>query len=72
MVSYYFFFVFADGSELGRLEAVTMGLRERQDQAWRLREWCNRESEGENPVEERERERERERVLVKFKFGKLK
>ena len=30
MVSYYFFFVFADGSELGRLEAVMTRLRKRQ------------------------------------------
>ena len=30
MVSYYFFFVFADGFELGRLEAVMTWLRERQ------------------------------------------
>ena len=30
MVSYCFFFVFANGSELGRLEMMTTGLRESQ------------------------------------------
>ena len=51
-----FFFVFADGSKLGMLEAVTTGLRERQRPS----------VEVERMVRLRERERERERESVCF------
>ena len=61
MVSWCFFFDFADGSELGMLAAVTMRLWE----AWRLREWWRWERH--RLKWEREREREREEKVFYWK-----
>ena len=65
MVSYYFFFVFAYGSELGMWETVMTRLRERQrtsvevkrvvEAQLGLREWSVTKRDEESSIEVRER-----------------